>query len=164
MVQRRIPISFETTSKLVKEIGKRLVGRGNEVSATRGRWYSQASMADSRRDARWETGWFDAPLPFHDGDTSRSRKCTRRDHSVPESRIPRELLIHRGLLNCRVRAKDRGQEAVEGWGWKRGTWTRIQIRGHRSWESFNRFANWFRSSPLYHEICGLSGLILVMEL
>lgn len=72
---------------------------------------------------------FDAPLPFDDGDTSRSRKCTRRGHSVPESRIPRQLLIHRGLLSgrlggrqegeTRARGKERGQEVTKSRGQKR---------------------------------------------
>lgn len=64
---------------------------------------------------------FDAPLPFDDGDTSRSRKCTRRGHSAPESRIPRELLIHRDLLNGAVRGgwfggKERAERTRTGRG------------------------------------------------
>lgn len=54
-------------------------------------------------------------MHYRDEDTSRSRKCTRRGHSVPESRIPRQLLIHRGLLNVvGARNGDRKRAECEG--------------------------------------------------
>lgn len=73
--------------------------------------FATGSIEDPAR--RWEP--LSVRCTIRDEDTSRSRKCTRRDHSVPESRIPRQLLIHRGLLNVAgARNGDRERAECEG--------------------------------------------------
>lgn len=110
-------VRFDRGSVGRKEVASRFhsklkrSARGKRIGRWRG-WsrplfaaiFVKGSIEDPAK--RWEP--LSVRCTIRDEDTSRSRKCTRRGHSVPESRIPRRLLIHRGLLNVAGRGTGTG--------------------------------------------------------
>lgn len=92
-------------------VERELDGIAGEVGHSSPAIFATGSIEDPAR--RWEP--LSVRCTIRDEDTSRSRKCTRRGHSVPESRIPRQLLIHRGLLNVvGARNGDKKRAECEG--------------------------------------------------